>query len=182
MNQLRPLLRRIMYRLKRDYGSPVFIYYEPEDNVNLSTGVRTVTKQRWFVKRGVSLPTEIHRDSVFSSALKPEFRYGQSVQLGDKTLLLDRADLPRDVELGTTNWYMVIDRRRYEVCRVSEYDHRLAYYVVLKELKGAPIDQIVEITVCDRLHVETSADANYPLSRSLTLIDHVSVMGAIHES
>lgn len=182
MNQLKSLLRRIMYRLKRDYGSPVDIYYEASDSVDLTTGKRQIIKQKWCVKRGIPLPTAIHRDSVFSAALKSEFQYGQSVQLGDKTLLLDRSDLPKDFTLGTENWYMIIDNRRYEVCRVEEYDHRLAYFIVLKELKGAPKGRIIDLTIKDCVHSFPTVDANYPLTTSISLTDHVHAKGAItHE-
>lgn len=182
MNRLPSFMRRVMYRLKRDYGSPVDIYHETSDGVDLTTGKRTVQKTKWHVRRGVPLPTAIHRDSVFSAALKSEFQYGQSVQLGDKTLLLDRGDLPKDFVLGTENWFMIIDNRRYEVSRVEEYEYRLAYFVVLKELKGAPLGRIIEIKVSDCIRPHAQIDANYPLSRSISVHDHICVTGVItHE-
>lgn len=182
MNRLTSFMRRIMYRLKRDYGSPLDIYYESADSVDLTTGKRNVTKQRWHLRRAVNLPTSIYRDSVFSAALKSQFQYGQSVELGDKTVLIDRKDLPCGVELGTENWYMIIANRRYEVKRVEEYDPGLAYFVVLKELKGAPLDRFVEVTVCDYICVEPNLNSNYPMNRLITVHDHIHVAGVINES
>jgi hypothetical protein len=46
---------------------------------------------------------------------------------------------------------MIIENRRYEVKRVEEYEDQIAYFVVLKELKGAQLDRFVEITVKDKM-------------------------------
>ena len=135
-------MRQLLYRLKRDYGSPVDIYYEAADAVDLTTGKRSITKEMWSVRRGITLPTSIHRDSVYAAALKSEFQYGSVVQFGDKTVILDRRDLPRGFKLGEENWYMILGGHRYEVRRVEEYEDETAYFVVLKETKGAPLESV----------------------------------------
>lgn len=182
MNQLPFFLRRIMYRLKRDYGSPISIYHECSDTVDLETGIRTVKSRSWSLERAVCLPTSIHRNSIFSAALKPEFQYGQTVQLGDKTLLIDRTDLPQNLRLGTENWYIIIDYKRYEISRIDEYEGNTAYFVVLKELKGAAPNRTVEILVSEWVHTNSSTSANYPLIVPITIIDTICPRGYIDES
>ncbi len=156
-NHLR-FIRNILYRLKRDWGSLVDIYNESADTVDLMTGNRTVTKSKWTVRRGICLPSAIHRDSILASAMKNVFEYGGTLQLGDKTVLLDRRDLPKGFKLGTENWYMVIDSLRYEIVRVEEYENQAAYLVVLKHTTGTQVAQFVDMKVRDRIGVTTEAD------------------------
>lgn len=143
-------IRRHLYTLKRRWGSPVDIYFESNDTNDLTTGKRTVTTQKWSVKRGVPLPRKVSQNNLLSIALKELFARGSVTEMGDRQVLIDRTDLPSNFQLGTENWYFVIDGIRYQVLSHQDYE-AFAYIVTLKSTTGAPRYAQVEVKQIDRV-------------------------------
>ena len=133
-------IRNILYRLKRDYGSSVDIYYEQSDSVNLQTGQRLVSIQSWHVNRAIPLPRKVEQKSILATALEELFSRGGNVTLGDRQIIIDRSDLPRGFVIGLENWYIVYEGRRYQILSSENYEHDLAYIVTLRETIGAERD------------------------------------------
>lgn len=147
MTNLSTSIRSVLYALKRDFGSPADFYHEASDSVDLGTGLRSVSKVKYSVRRAVPLPTTIGRSSPYPKSLPGIYDQGGTLQVGDKSLIVDRRDLPATFALGVENWYVIIDSRRYEILNVAQYEPLLAYHVTLRELTGAELDRFVEVSV-----------------------------------
>jgi len=152
-NQL-VFLRQTLYQLKHEYGSRADVYFEAEGELDTKTGNRNVTRQKWCVRRAICLPTMTSAASLFPFGLERLRKHDAAVQMGDKTVVIDRRDLPQDLRIETHNWSIVIDRRRYEVLTVEEWECRAAYQIVVKELKGARVYEQVEISVGDEVEAD----------------------------
>lgn len=139
-------IRRHLYSLKRKFGSPVDIYFESSDTNDLETGKRVVTAQKWSIKRAVPLPRKVSQHTLLSIALKELFTRGAITEMGDRQVLIDRTDLPSDFQLGTENWYFIVDGIRYQVLSHQDYE-AFAYIVDLKSTTGAPRYAQIEMKV-----------------------------------
>jgi hypothetical protein len=152
-NQL-GFLRLLLYQLKRQFGAPADIYYESADTVDVTTGVRNVTKQKWKVRKAICLPTVTSAQQLLPAAIIAIWRQGGSGEVGDKVIVIDRRDLPKGFRLETHNYSVVIHHRRYEVLKVEEYEFQAAYLVTLKELAGARVYAQVEVSVSDDIDTD----------------------------
>jgi hypothetical protein len=151
-NQL-GFVRTLLYQLKQQYGAPADVYYESADSVDLTTGERTVTKQKYRIRRAVCLPTLTSAETLYPAAVKAIWKRDAAVEAGTKVVLVDRRDLPEGLTLGTHNWSLVIDRRRYEVTSVEEFESRTGYVLTLRELKGARAYEQVDAALRDDVGV-----------------------------
>jgi hypothetical protein len=163
-----------MYRLKRDYGSPADIYFENGDTVDLTTGKRTVTKQKWHIQRAIPLPRSVDQKSVIAQALKEIFHRGGNVVVGDRQILIDRRDLPNRFVLGTENWYIIVDDKRYQVLCSEEYENQAAYIVTLKETVGAERAEAIELVIHDRIGLDEIGSPNLS-GRVTTMLLHDNI-------
>lgn len=157
-NQL-GFLRNLIYGLKQTYGAPADFYQESDETVDFTTGVRSVTTQKWKVRRAVCLPTVTSAESLFPVELKRIWKRDAAVEAGTKVILVDRKDLPAGLRVETHGWYVVIDRRRYEVLKVEEFELQAAYLVTLKEMAGVRVYEQVEVKVADDIDSTEEVDS-----------------------
>ena len=154
-------LRTLIYGLKQTYGSPADIYYETADPVDLTTGARNVTKLKWSIRRAVCLPTVTAAESLFpAAAVKAIWKRDGAVETGTKVVVVDRRDLPDGLRVETHNWSVVINRRRYEVLKLEEFEPQIGYLLTLKELAGARVYEQIEVTVSDEVEEEDNASGS----------------------
>ena len=114
LRQVRPIL----YRLKRNYGLPMYIRYtDTPDSFNYETGeiVRDLTEV--YVRRGILLPVDIKRifayDLAYIAAGK-NFTYGGFFDKATRMVIIDAKDLPTGFII-TRNMYINFQSRRYEI-------------------------------------------------------------------
>jgi hypothetical protein len=160
-NRLR-FIKGVLYRLKRSYGSQADIYYRPAGTWNITTGIQTINITKYTVKRAVLLPTKASRDSIFSNisiTANKNFTYGGVFEVGERAILLDRADLPKGFVLKLEECYIIIAKRRYEIVEIEELDNSAGYYVKIKELKGAQLSQIIDVELSNSINIESSMEA-----------------------
>jgi hypothetical protein len=148
-NQL-SFLKKLLYGLKMAYGSPAALYFDGEDTLNLETGEKTVVRQKYSLRRAICLPTVESSESLLPGSLTSVWRWGGAVEWGDRAVAIDRRDLPRNLEIGTDNWSMVIDRQRYEVISVELFEDNAAYLLKLKALEGSITYEQIDIRMRDR--------------------------------
>ena len=92
-------------------------YRQASDQYNLETGA--ITRDLTYVKirRGVLLPQRVTREFVYDLsfiAANKNFTYGGFFQEGDRYIIVDAKDLPRDFEING-EMYVTIENRRYEI-------------------------------------------------------------------
>lgn len=108
----------VIYRLKRQYGRLMYIRYrQAADQYNLETGDITRDLTSIKIRKGVLLPQRVTREFVYDLsfiAANKNFTYGGFFQQGDRVVLIDAKDLPRDFEING-EMYVTIEDRRYEI-------------------------------------------------------------------
>lgn len=142
--------RRHLYILKRKWPVAVDLYHEGGEVLNLATGERTVEALKYSVRRAISLPRKVTQNNTLAIALKEIWSRGSKIETADRQILIDRRDLPKGLEVGTENWYTIIEEKRYQIVSLEDYEG-LAYVLMLKSTTGAPRYAQVEIRVNQRV-------------------------------
>lgn len=140
-------IKNVIYRLKMSYGLPIDIYQIIPGGMDRATGIKTVSRSKWHVNRAITLPRGVHRDAMFRLLGNQQFAYGNVIEVADREVIVDLSDLPFGFKMGSENWYLVIDNKHYEVKKIDEFDENAALMISLKQLVGAPLERIVEITM-----------------------------------
>lgn len=147
-------IRKIIYALKREWGTPVDIRRETV-STNIDTGVTTVTPVlQCSIRRGIILPRAIQTDFVYDLsfiAANKNFTYGGHFEVNNQDLLLDARDA-RDAigapfEIHQDD-FVYIAERRYTIQSIAKYDKNgivsvdpptvLAYVIRMKDLEAQP--------------------------------------------
>ena len=160
-NKLR-FQKQIIYRLKRDMGTPVD-YYQPISNVqNVKTGVVVRSFTVTPVKRALVFETKELRkfeyDLSFIAANK-NFTMGGYFDQAERFILLDVEDLPKDFS-PSSNDHVVSRGRRYQVILVNELEDNRLIAVKVKELKGMERSQIHVVTIESVAYIKDTASGN----------------------
>jgi hypothetical protein len=138
MGQLPLLLRANLYRLKRDYGSPLDIYKCLNAETDTQTGARVITVQVAHIPLAVCLPTTQRRKEALRG--KKEGAYDVCV----REFIVPRADAGDLTTLTDDDW-VVAGGRRFQVAAVEDYGVIGAWLITGRELVGEVPQQIVEI-------------------------------------
>lgn len=160
MNQLR-FIRDVIYRLKRAYGQRVDIYHQSAESVNYQTGAKTVTKQKWSVRRVVVFTADMVRKHAYDLsyiAANKNFTYGGTFELGTRFFLFDGRDIPSDCAIEVENWYLIYDHARYEIKHLEKYPQSTAVFIHGVELKGAQLAEHVDICFEQHIGVDQSQE------------------------
>jgi len=132
-------MRRVLYRLKREYGTKVYLYKVTSVSNDVKTGEVVKSYEVIPVKRAILLPKRLTRkfsyDLTFLAANK-NFQYGAYYDLGVRDFIIELRDVPKDktIDLG---WSVVYEHRRFEMKEINFYDHRLAVYFTANETENA---------------------------------------------
>ena len=160
MNRL-AFITRILYRLKRRYGSLVDIVYVTSNTVDRATGVETTTKSGVRVQRMIVLPSVIHRefsyDLAYIAAAK-NFTYGGFFDTSERQFIVDTKDLPIDFEIKVDD-YFVYDRVRYDVKKSERFEENRAYFITGKQNLALGVHQPIEIEIVDDMSLTDEAEA-----------------------
>ena len=144
-NQLNNI-RRLIYTLKRRYGTPVDLYNNVVTPGNLETGDKNVTRQVYNIKRAVITPTGVTIAQVFSAAymktIGRDFAYGSLFDRDIKNIVVDACDLPKNVQ-PTPEWFAVIHGKRFAVTKVDILEEQAVYGLIVKAIVGTPTDQLL---------------------------------------
>lgn len=146
-------IKTVIYKLKRQFGLKMEVIHDVT-TTDLATGKKTVVKQFWTIKQAIQMPEISKHSSIFALFLKTQFRQGSELNLGDMFVIIDGRDVPDDWKVSSgKDWYAVIKSKRYEILEARSYEENAAYFLTLRELKGTPLERIIEITVRDRISV-----------------------------
>ena len=146
-----------LYAMKQQYGAPIAIRRRTAQSADPKTGESTSTIQTWRIHRAAVLPGNVVRNAKQSISLiiaQKAMVEGGGFDVGKKTFLIDRRDVPRDFVLQKDDW-IVYDKRHFQIDTYAEYE-KAAWVIVGKELCGRSenSDPIVEgatsaLTVAD---------------------------------
>lgn len=150
-------IRRTLYTLKKEYGFPLALYRRTVSDTDLATGKKTVVKVKYPVKRAILCSTpsvqrqfEYHLSYV---AANRNFAYGALFDTQNISFLIDAQDLPRGF-VPTIDDFVIYNQKRYNVVKMELLDHRLAYFLTLKQLVGAEVNEQLDMRVISCLQIQ----------------------------
>lgn len=132
-------IRKIVYKLKRQFGLEMFIgYRDSADVYNLRTGKVTRNLEYIKIKRGIVLPQRSFKDFEYDLsfiAANKNFTYGGLFEPGTRNIIIDVKDLPDDFVI-TTEMYVVFEGRRYEIKAATIAEHNKAWLINAKQVSN----------------------------------------------
>ena len=131
------MIRRLVYSLKRQWGSDFQYVTLLKSEVDELTGNRTIDK-KYYVISGVLLPqTQLRKfiQDIGYLAANKNFTYGGLNDINRITFIFNRFDLPLDFDINLDG-YIVHGHKRYE--RVEFVDlYGEAYMLIAQGVEGS---------------------------------------------
>ena len=127
-----------LYAMKRQYGALILIRRRTMIATDPKTGKSQGPVKTWRVPRAVVLQGVVTRDAKQSISLitaQKQMVMGGGWDVGKRTFIIDRKDVPADLILQKDDW-IVFDNRRFEIATLTEYEYSTAWVVVGQELTG----------------------------------------------
>jgi len=139
MYTIKAQMKRLLYRLKRQYGDRMYLYQVTSSSNNVKTGEIVMDYNVYKIKRGIPLPKQLMRkfayDLTFLAANK-NFQYGAYYDMGIRDYIIETKDLPRavrDTVKVDLQWHLIYQHKRYNLKEVNSYADGLAMYIVAKQ-------------------------------------------------
>lgn len=159
MNRL-AFIKKVLYRLKRRYGSDVAIRWRISSEVDRATGEKTVVNGSLRVQRMIVLPSVIHRefsyDLAYIAAAK-NFTYGGFFDTQERRFIVDTKDLPADFEIKV-GYFFVYGGKRYDVKQVEEFEEHTAYFITAKQSESVEVPPL-ELSLTETMSLTDEAEA-----------------------
>jgi len=148
-NSLR-FLKDLFYSLKRDYGKTIDIYHKVEE-INIATGVKTVTRTKIKIKRAVLLSINDLILTQFKELISKR-DVGGYLESDDQYLIIDRKDIPSTFRLDEGDYVILKEQERYEIKSIVRYDE-FGITAIMRSIEGSNLNQILEPKIADKLVV-----------------------------
>lgn len=135
------LIRRCIRQMKHEYGGPITVYQLGSATTNYDTGAKSQTHDSVFIRRAVVLPVNLARDALQTISMisaNKQVVQGGTHDMGLRTFIIDRTDVPSDYSFHPDDW-IVYDGRRYDVKEVEEYEYKTAWLLKAKLVEGNPV-------------------------------------------
>lgn len=143
MNQLR-FIRETIYSLKREYGVPADLYTIVATTTDLETGTRESDKRVFRIKRAILLPKRLYTDVITLVGGGQALHHGALTDKSERVVIIDAKDYPKDYTPKPED-YVVINTTRFNVVEATDFDHKLAVILRVKQIEGELPRQILEV-------------------------------------
>lgn len=136
----------IIYKLKRQFGLTATLREPLTSAIDVTTGEMNLTFTDTVITRIIRLPRRNISDFVYDLAFiaaNKNFTYGAEFDTNDRWFILDIKDLPMEyrypnpVKEVTTEYYIIVDSRRYKIYEINLAEHNNAYLVKGREIVGS---------------------------------------------
>ncbi len=139
MNYVHDLQRAGMYRFKRSYGFPIDLYKLVSSVADPRTGKIVVTTRMFHVPKAVVLAgaqsrKQLARKMAAGTEAARDFAASGSYDTNLLDFIIDRKDVPRDLELTSDDW-IIHDNRKYQVVKFGGVEKE-SWTVTARELVG----------------------------------------------
>lgn len=134
------LIKRILYRLKREYGQEITLRQLDSQSVDYKTGELSRAISEIVVKRACVLPksmkNEFTYDLAYIAAAK-NFTYGGLYETNTRTIIVEVKDIGQGVTIDST-WHVVFEDNEYAIKNIDKTPNRLGLILTVQALrKGA---------------------------------------------
>lgn len=151
------MIRQTMYAMKRQYGGRIDVYRLNDVETNLRTGVKTIDKEVFPIRRAVILPVHISRDvvqSISQISANKKFVYGANFDAGKRTFVIHSRDLPEGFQFRNDDW-IVYRNSRYDLADIQELEFAAGWIIVAVEVMGRAPEQSFIAKADDLIDVES---------------------------
>lgn len=128
-----------IYKLKRLYGGPIWLYRVGQPQTDLDTGIKTWPgRSRIRVQRAVILPVKLSREQTQTISIisaNKAFVYGGFYDLGSRLFLVDPRDLPPGYQIKMDD-FIVYDGKQYEIKNIVNTEFNALWEITATELEG----------------------------------------------
>ena len=147
-------IRRILYKLKRNYGFELQLYKIVSTANNIESGKQYVSTAKYTIKKAIILTAaELKRQFQYDMsyvAANAKFSYGGFYDTESLYVIVDCRDIPRGFEI-TLNDFAIHNRKRYSFDKVDLLEHRLAIWIEMRQSKGSVPMELHELNVVSTL-------------------------------
>jgi hypothetical protein len=142
-------ISKTVYALQRQYGVPISIYQNSIQQTDILSGVATLEKTKYQVKKAVKLPKSHVRQILDETFLEHRnFKFGAYKLAEDQVFLLRDKDINFPL---TLNDYIFCEGRRYNIKDIAKYDG--GFIVTTKEIDDVRTFEILEHKLLNRFHL-----------------------------
>ena len=141
---------RELYKLKREFGRPIDLYRLNSVTNNVQTGIKSITKTKYPIKRGIILPDSYIKSKVYSLsfiAANKNFTYGGLFNRNIKAVIIDHNDLPSGFEILPED-FINIGQKRFCLKDIDFMDN-IGWLLVIEHVDGNPPEAVYEISIFD---------------------------------
>jgi len=137
-------VKKILYQLKRRFGSLVDLYHVVQVIHDPTTGKDIIIRDKYTIRKAVILPTLLKRQMAeemgFHSSTGPGF------DVATRTIIIDRVDLLKGIEIKNVD-YFVIEHERYNIKSVEKLEDNQAMMFVTTHVVGSKTNEIFNSTM-----------------------------------
>ena len=136
-NSLTGMLRRSLYKLKREYGYRIDIHKLLSSETDVRTGQKTILTSRLVIDRAVVLPEMLDRTTKQSISLissNKEFVEGGTSDIGTRNFIVDRRDVSLP-ELSADDWIVYLGNK-YQIKKVQSFEQEAGWIITAKRISG----------------------------------------------
>ncbi len=140
-------IKRLLYSLKRRFGTEIDFYQEVDTESNVLTGKRNTVRTKYSIPNGVFLDQNLLSTNPLNKIL------GQLTGMMDTskvTVLFDAFDFEVPY-IPTLSDYVIIHHQRYEISEINQVDNDQSYVLKLSEFAGSQLFEQFDILIKDKL-------------------------------
>lgn len=155
---------RILYDLKRQYGQPVGLYEQQISSPDLRNGTLNTIQVVHNIPLAIVLSPKFFTKGIYGTALLKagrQFSYGAFLNIDTKIVILDRLDLPIDIDISLAN-HVVLKGTRFEIDSFEELENDLGYILAIKRVTGVTPQEVH--TECALQTFRIAQQATYTLN------------------
>jgi hypothetical protein len=149
-------IKRLLYSLKRHYGTPIDFYQEIENQPDPTTGKKITSRIKYSIPLGIFIDQTLTLQNPLYRALK---QLVGMLDVSKVNIFFDSNDLKSDY-IPTIRDYVIIHNQRYEINSIRQVDNNQSYWLTLTEYKGSQLFQQYDILIKDKL---TLVQKFYPI-------------------
>jgi len=142
----------VVYALSKDYGFKTDLY-RPTETMDFETGLKTVTRVKYKIKKAIFFPNELFRDFNYARLIGQELQFGGILDASQRRVLINKKWLPKNFEIQVTD-YVIFNHKRYEIQRVGEMELADYWHLIIKEIKGILRNETFDRVIKDKLMPE----------------------------
>jgi hypothetical protein len=146
-------IRDALYQMKKDYGVAIKYGVLESSNLDMDTGLTTVTKRVYLIRKAILFPTKLQRkfvqDIAYLAANK-NFTYGALFDEKTTIFIIDARDLPRGLQINMDQ-FLFMGHQRFMIKQAEILEHNCGWLITAQTHEGANPFEVQPVSVRSRL-------------------------------